>query len=127
MLNTTIKVFLAFILLMPIASDAAKKPVTSKAESYKAKPVSSNDKGADYLQKAKKAMDAKDYEAAMKYSKLAAFNGSTNAYTYIGIMYLYGYGVEINNTEAMNIFWEFKRVLIFISPAITLIWKISFL
>lgn len=87
---------------MPIASDAAKKPVTSKAESYKAKPVSSNDKGADYLQKAKKALDAKDYEAAMKYSKLAAFNGSTNAYTYIGIMYLYGYGVEINNTEAMR-------------------------
>jgi hypothetical protein len=102
MLNTTIKIFLAFILLMPIASDAAKKSVTSKAESVAAKPVSSNDKGADYLEKAKKAMDAKDYEAAMKYSKLAAFNGSSSAYTYIGIMYLYGYGVEVNNTEAMK-------------------------
>lgn len=100
MLNTAIKIFLAFILLMPIASYAAKKPVTSKAESVAAKPVSSIDKGADYLEKAKKAMDAKDYEAAMKYSKLAAFNGSTSAYTYIGIMYLYGYGVEANNTEA---------------------------
>lgn len=102
MLNTTIKIFLAFILLMPINSDAAKKPVTSKGESVDAKPMSSNDKGADYLEKAKKAMDAKDYEAAMKHSKLAAFNGSTSAYRYIGIMYLYGYGVEINNTEAIK-------------------------
>ena len=101
MLNTTIKIFLAFTLLMPIASDAAKKP-TAKTESIATNPVSSNDKGADYLEKAKKAMDAKDYEAAMKYSKLAAFNGSISAYTYIGIMYLYGYGVEVNNTEAMK-------------------------
>jgi hypothetical protein len=102
MINAAIKIFLAFTLLMPIASDAAKKPVTSKAETSNAKAVSSNNKGADYLEKAKKAMDAKDYEAAMKFSKLAAFNGSTNAYTYIGIMYLYGYGVEINNNEAMR-------------------------
>jgi hypothetical protein len=102
MLNTTFKIFLVFILLMPITSEAAKKPVTSKAETSNVKSVSSNNKGADYLEKAKKAMDAKDYEAAMKFSKLAAFNGSTNAYTYIGIMYLYGYGVEINNTEAMR-------------------------
>ena len=101
MLNITINIFLALILLMPIASDAAKKP-TAKAESVATKPVSSNDKGADYLEKAKKSMDAKDYEAAMKYSKLAAFNGSISAYTYIGIMYLYGYGVEVNNNEAMK-------------------------
>ncbi len=102
MLNATIKIFLALILLIPAVTDAAKKAVTPKSETAAIKASSANDKGADYLEKAKKAMEAKDYESAMKYSKLAAFNGSASAYTYIGIMYLYGYGAEVNINEAMK-------------------------